>query len=137
MAIEIKDGYIEVSKADLDTDCYRMGDFEYCRDVFNGIAYKCAYGSAWHEGMRNTIAVDLSIASRMLELDVEEVYDLFVYAGLINPSYDDQNTAQRFEVIAGYLDDWIDSNFRNYMLDDLYWVGSIGEKPMPFVVKLV
>lgn len=93
-----------------------------CAETFNAIAYECQYNAGWHEGMRNTIAVDLCIVSHMLGLDPMEAYEAFKQEKLIDPDMDDEDTEERFQRICGYLEHWCEWNCASYMLDLVPWL---------------
>lgn len=105
-----------------DNSLYDENDFSECAEMFNAIAYECQYNAGWHEGMRNTIAVDLCIVSHMLGLDPMEVYEAFKQEKLIDPVTDDEDTEERFQRICGYLEYWRNWNYVSYMLNRVTWI---------------
>lgn len=106
----------------VDNSLYDENDFSECAEMFNAIAYECQYNAGWHEGMRNTIAVDLCIVSHMLGLDPMEVYEAFKQEKLIDPATDDEDTEERFQRICGYLEYWRNWNYVSYMLNRVTWI---------------
>lgn len=103
---------------------YDKDDFSECAEMFNAIAYECQYNASWHEGMRNTIAVDLCIVSHMLDLNPMEVYKAFKQEKLIDPDTDDEDTEARFQRICDYLDYWHRTDYAKYMLNRATWINT-------------
>ena len=111
---------------------YDESAFSECAEMFNAIAYECQYNAGWHEGMRNTIAVDLCIVSHMLGLDPMEAYEAFKQEKLIDPDMDDEDTEARFQRICDYLGRWCNENYARYMLNRVTWI-STNIKQAPIV----
>lgn len=70
--------------------------------LLNGISYACHRYDEYSEGYRNTIAVDLTVASYMLGLDAQEVLKEFVIRGLIDPLKDDEAPIARVDRVLNY-----------------------------------
>lgn len=103
---------------------YGEDDFRECAEMFNEIAYECQYNAGWHEGMRNTIAVDLCIVSHMLDLNPMKVYEAFKQEKLIDPDTDDEDTKARFQRICDYLGRWCSKDYASYMLNRTMWINA-------------
>lgn len=74
------------------------------------------------EGMRNTIAVDLSICCYVLGEDNEILAEQLVETGMIDEDADDEYVSDRFEKITPYLADWDRyGNILDYMIDRPRW----------------
>lgn len=101
---------------------YDENAFSECAEMFNAIAYECQYSAGWHEGMRNTIAVDLCIVSHMLGLDPMKVYEAFKQEELIDPDMDNEDTEARFQRICDYLGSWCRWDYVCYMLNRVTWI---------------
>lgn len=101
-------------------------DVKYYVDVLNGIAFTCASEGEFRAGNRNTIAVDLAVASHMLGLDANDVLEKLVKAGVINPCDDDEDTYRRVEKVLDY-----NSQFEwEYMIDPNYYVEKARARPI-------
>ena len=88
-------------------------------DVLNGIAWDCHSNHGYSQGFRNTVAVDLTVASYMLGFDPLRVLEELQKAGIIKDSNDDfgESPEHRVSVVSDYCDrfDW------DYMIDpDMY-----------------
>ena len=94
-------------------------DIDQYVNVLNGIVYFCKKRIGFYRGFRNTIAVDLTVASYMLGLDAIEVLDKLVELDVIDPKDDDEDTWNRVRTVLDY-----DESFCwTWMIDpDVYFV---------------
>lgn len=106
-------------------------------DVLNGIVYECRGCLGFSRGTRNTVAVDLTVASHMLGLDAEKVLDWLIEEDVINPCDDDEDTYRRVQTVLDYKRrfDW------DYMIAPSHYVFSarehandIKDMPVQFVI---
>ena len=77
-------------------------------DLMNGISFTCERYNEYHEGYRNTVAVDLTVGAWMLGLDPFNVLDYLVEANVINPGFDDESPNTRIHRVLDYAErfDW-------------------------------
>lgn len=83
---------------------YHEEHIRAAKDVVNGI---CAFmkREGWKEGYRNNMAVDLSCACKVI--DIDPMYPIRRY---IDNSYALRDAEQRIETIAKYADSWEQDN---------------------------
>lgn len=90
--------------------------------INNILKYIVAGGYA--QGMRNTIAVDLSICCYVLGEDNEIMAEQLVETGMLDEHADDEYVSDRFEKVTPYLRDWDNSTYGtilDYMIDRPRW----------------
>lgn len=79
--------------------------------LLNGIIDECYNSGGYTEGMRNEVAVNLTVSAYCLGLDPIEVMDQLVEAKVINPDDDDEDTWNRVRTVMDYADrfswDWM------------------------------
>lgn len=106
-------------------------------DVLNGIVYDCVHGG-FISGLRNQVAVDLTVCCHMLGLDPVRVLDYLIQEDAIDPSKDDEDTVERVERVMRY-----DSNFSwDYMINPEMYIRFAKEnegfiEPIEFFVSVV
>lgn len=105
-------------------------------DVLNGIVYSCCQQDGFTEGTRNKVAVDLTVAAYMLDLDPELLLRKLIDAKVIDPAKDDEDTFKRVRHVMWYADrfSW------DYMIDpdDYFTLGTENdgaEMPVKFVLS--
>lgn len=119
-----------------DVVCDKMEAQDYV-DVLNGIVHDCGHGG-FACGLRNQVAVDLTVCCHMLDLDPLFVLNYLIQEGVIDPSKDDEDTVERVERVMCY-----DSNFSwDYMINPEMYVKFAKEnegliKPVEFFVSVV
>lgn len=130
--IEVDQAKVRIPKEDLENNVNIIDEYV---SLLNGISYVCRMYDEYSEGYRNTVAVDLTVASYMLGLDAQEVLRKFIVAGLIDPSNDDEVPANRVGRVLDYRYkfDW------DWMIDPDGYLsyGDVTEDDVTLFFKLV
>lgn len=105
-------------------------------ELLNGLVWDCNQYDGYKVGYRNTMALDLTVASYMLGLDPERVMSEFIKAGLIAKVMDDEDPMDRVKRALDYKDrfDW------DYLIDPDDYMGyapSTSESEYPIYFKVL